>query len=247
MLLAAHGTSVASVAGGRFVGLAPDAKIVSVYGGINLRSWNESLDGIVKHAFEPSTPPFRTGIINLSASITGIDDSELAAFDERIRRMTTGIDANGNADPNGKRFLFVFAAGNAPEGCTATGDVRYRPNILGAQMEGVVTVAGITRHNVLWASSCRGALVEVAAPAEDVFVASLGGTDHYRFEPAFYNSGTSWAAPFVSGIAAQYLELDPTLTPAQLEARLKASPSRADGLPVPIVPASPYPKRRAVR
>jgi hypothetical protein len=27
--------------------------------------------------------------------------------------MTRGVDVNGNEDPNGKKFLFAFAAGNA--------------------------------------------------------------------------------------------------------------------------------------
>jgi hypothetical protein len=94
-------------------------------------------------------------------------------------------------------------------------------------------------------------LVEVAAPAADIFVASILGPDTYRYKPEFYSSGTSWATPYVAGIAARLLEIDPTLTPAQLEARLKASPSRVDGIPVPVLlewePPLPGPRRRSIR
>ena len=252
-----HGTSTASIAGGRNVGLAPDAKIVAVTGlSGNRQQWNEALTAILKHAFDPSAPPFRTAIINISGGMD-LKESEYAEFDEQIRRLTTGIDVNGNADPNGKRFLIVAAAlnGAVPKGdgtstpslCAADGAPRYRPGSIGAQIDGVVTVGGITSANRLWEGSCKGPLVEVVAPAENIFIASLGGIDHYRLEPLYFNHGTSYAAPYVSGIAAQFLEIDPNRTPAELEALLKASPSRVEGVPVPVIPAFPYPKRRSVR
>ena len=56
---------------------------------------------------------------------------------------------------------------------------------------------------------------------------SYGGIIDYRssapLETAFKqgnNSGTSFAAPQVAGLAAMYLQLYPTLTPAQLKAKI---------------------------
>src|SRR5258708_39974775 len=69
---ASHGTSVASLVAGNTVGVAPEAMIVSV------RVMNESalattrtylagLDTIVRHAWDPSTPPFKTAIVIINA------------------------------------------------------------------------------------------------------------------------------------------------------------------------------------
>jgi hypothetical protein len=84
-----------------------------------------------------------------------------------------------------------------------------------------------------------------------MFVASIIGPDTYRYKPEFSASGTSWAAPYVAGMAARLLEIDPLLTPAQLEVLLKASPSRVDGIPVPVIieahPPQEGPRRRSVR
>jgi subtilisin family serine protease len=251
-----HGTSVASVANGRLLGIAPDAKVVAVVAGDPSWEWIVSMNKIIKHAFEPTTPPFRTAIINYSAYVN-VREEHRAAFDERIRTMVAGVDANGNPDPNGKRFFFVIAGGNAatpmgngqstPTQCGTSGEVIHRPAILGTQIDGLVSVGAITSANHLWDYTCKGAGLELAAPGANMFLASNQGNDLYRLDPEVGNSGSSYAAPFVSGIAALHLELDPTLTPAQLEARLKASASRADGLTVPVVPPVPFAKRRSVR
>ena len=85
------------------------------------------------------------------------------------------------------------------------------------------------------------------APAEEVFVASISAKNRYRYIPNDVISGTSYATPYVSGMAARLLELDPTLTPAQLEERLEDSPSIVRGLPVPVDVAPGPPRRRALR
>jgi subtilisin family serine protease len=253
-----HGTAVASLANGKALGVAPDAKVIAVIAGDPSWEWINSMNMIIKHAFDPSTPPFRTAIINYSAYLN-VRPENRAAVDERIRTMVNGVDANGNPDPNGKRFFFVIAGGNAatpyqdgsgrstPTQCGANGEIIHRPSVLAPEIDGLVSVGAITKENRFWEYTCRGASLELAAPGADVFIASHRANDLYRLDPVFANSGSSYAAPYVSGIAALHLELDPTLTPQQLEAKLKASPSKAEGLPVPVAPANPYPKRRSVR
>jgi hypothetical protein len=85
------------------------------------------------------------------------------------------------------------------------------------------------------ASSCANELVEVVAPAESPVLASF--TTLFRYRSGAETSATSFAASYVAGIAARLLEIDPTRTPAELEALLKDSPSHAadSGLPVPVL------------
>ena len=66
---ASHGTSVASIAAGRNVGVAPDAAIVSVRvmnerGLATTRTYLEGLDAIIQHAWTTNNP--RTSIVNIS-------------------------------------------------------------------------------------------------------------------------------------------------------------------------------------
>ncbi len=249
VLLYGHGTGVASVAAGERTGVAPDASIVAVMYS-DAESLLRALQNVIRHAYEPTTPDFRTAVINFSLSLSREEWSP--DVDALIRRMVEGVDVNGNADPNGKRFLIVAAAGNYYEGrsnqCGADKSVNIYPALL-SPVEGVIAVGGIDRANELWPGSCAGDLVEVLAPATDILVASLGANDSYRWKPDQYVSGTSWSSPFVAGMAARLLERDPNQTPAQLEAALKQSESRVAGLPVAVLTEPPpaSAKRRVSR
>ena len=252
LLIFTHGTSVASVAAGKTVGIAPDAQLVAIRVGYPENNWVKALEKVIEHAFAPTTPQFRTGIINISGGVTL--KGPIPKFEALMRRMIGGVNERGESDPNGKRFLFVTAAGNSLEPltpgadrgqCDPHGNVQLQPGSLGTSIDGLITVGGLTKANEVWSGACAGPLVEVLAPAEGVLVASISGKDAYRGLPVEFTSGTSYSTPYVSGLAARMLELDPALTPAELERRLKASPSRAAGLPVPVAPV--VTKRRASR
>lgn len=256
VLTAGHGTGVASVAAGRNVGIAPDASVVAVLNAGDVAFFTAQLRRIIAHAHAPTTPSFRTAIINISA-VLGLADPHAPELDALIRRMTTGVNAAGEADPNGKRFFFSVIAGNKYSNpfnnqCGADDAVLSYPSILAPSIDGMVAVGGVDRENHYWSGSCKGSTVELLAPAPEMFVASVAANDTYRFKPADQISGTSWAAPYVSGIAALLLELDPNRSPAELEALLKASPSRVNGIAVPIMPGNEPkpptgPKRRSAR
>jgi subtilisin family serine protease len=236
---ASHGTSVASIIAGRRIGVAPAAQIVSVRvmnerGLATTRSYLDGLNAIIRHAWSPGAPPFRTAIVNISGwvleQITGGLDAQPVPFaevEEKIFDMVGGVDANGKPDPDGKRFLFVVAANNVDGGCGLSGYVDRFPAILGKRIDGVVTVGGMTAENSWWYGGCRGD-VEVLAPAKNIFSATITGRDHYRGKKPNLRSGTSFAAPIISGIAALLLSARPNLTPAELEAWIVSTPSRID-------------------
>jgi subtilisin family serine protease len=249
-----HGTAVASLIAGKTVGVAPDAKLVAIRatGGTD-RQWRDALLAIITHAHDPASPAFRTGIVNISGGIALADENGAAKsplFEALMRKMIAGVDRTGNADPNGKRFLFVVAAGNhnedaALDQCQADGGVRIFPSTLARSIDGMVSVGGIDESNRFTSRSCRGPLVEVAAPATNIVSASISGPDRFRGTPEYFLSGTSYSTPIISGMAARLLEIDPELSPAELEARLKSSPSVVDGVAVPVLPV--VTRRRASR
>lgn len=234
---ASHGTSVASIAAGANIGVAPGAMIVSVRvmnerGLATTRTYLEGLDGIIKHAWNPSTPGFRTAVVNISGWVLerlngtsggGRPVIPYASVEKKIRDMIGGVDANGNPDPNGKRFLFVVAANNVDGGCGAAGTIDRFPAILGTSIEGLITVGGMTAANTAWSGSCRGG-VEVLAPAQSIFSATITGPQDYRSRRL--RSGTSFATPIIAGIAARLLSERSDLTPQQLESWIEATPSR---------------------
>jgi subtilisin family serine protease len=248
-----EGTAAASAAAGKTVGVAPEASIVAVkiidpFYFPTSRDLDVALDAIIQHAFDPTTPQFNTGIVILGVLI---DKEEppvtFAALTEKMRKMTTGVDREGNADPNGKRFFFTVAAGNNMFNilCTAGGPPKVFPATVGASIDGLVTVGGTSRDSdTVWSGSCGGA--ELYAPAEHLLVAMMTGQNHYSSDKN--DSATSWSAAIVAGIAARMLEVNPNLTPAELEAQLalQSVPVGAGGAKMPLF-LPPPPRARGVR
>ncbi|HYR29699.1 MAG TPA: S8 family serine peptidase, partial [Thermoanaerobaculia bacterium] len=172
-----HGTAVASTVAGRTVGIAPDTQLyaATVYptqpGVREMTMWHTVLDHIAGHAWDPATPAFETAVITISVPATPLpDDPMYLALVEKVRRMTVGVDAAGNEDPNGKKFLFTVAAGNLNPRL----DLCHTfPAILGKQLDGVVAVGGINRDNVWWSGSGTNVdVVEIVAPAQAPLLAS---------------------------------------------------------------------------
>jgi thymidylate synthase len=109
----AHGTGVASIIGGRHVGVAPGVKMISVNAlSARVADWLVVFNDVIRSAWDPATPNVRTAIINMSAQLSGnpiAGDVPYSQLEQKIRDMVGGVDRNGNPDPNGKRFLFVVA------------------------------------------------------------------------------------------------------------------------------------------
>ena len=256
---ASHGTSVASLVGGRNVGVAPDAFIVSVRvmneaALATTRTYLDGLNAIIHNAYDPATPPFHTAVVNISGwvlerlvNMPDFAPVPFAAVERKMREMVNGVDARGRPDADGKRFLFVVAGNNVDNGCGRSGVVDRFPATLGKEIDGVITVGGMTADNSWWPGACRGG-VEILAPSDGIFSASITGIDHYRGPKPNLRSGTSFAAPIISGIAARMLTENPLLTPAELEEIITSTPSRvfnpdpshADGKVAFVQDAAPF-------
>ncbi len=239
LVAASHGTSVASIIAGRNIGVAPDADIVSIrvmneHGLATTRTYLDGLNAIIRHAWNPDTPQFHTAVVNISGwvleRISGMSSQGVVSYDaveKKMRDMIEGVDANGARDPNGKHFLFVVAANNVDGGCGRNGIVDRFPAVLGPEIDGIITVGGITAQNDAWAGGCRGS-VEILAPAQQIFSATITANDHYRGRKPNLRSGTSFATPIIAGIAARILSERPGMTPQQLEALITSTTSRTN-------------------
>ncbi|HEX7153750.1 MAG TPA: S8 family serine peptidase [Thermoanaerobaculia bacterium] len=235
---ASHGTGVASIVAGRNVGVAPDAFLVSVRvmnerGLATTRTYLDGLDAIIRHSYSAGAPQFRTAVVNISGwvleRLSSSSDSTpvvpYSAVAKKMREMIAGVDADGRPSANGRRFLFVVAGNNIDGGCGEAGFVDRFPATLGRETAGLITVGGMTVDNQPWSGTCRGG-VEVLAPAQGIFSATITSADHYRGRRPNLRSGTSFAAPVIAGIAARLLADRPDLTPQQLESWITATPSR---------------------
>jgi subtilisin family serine protease len=80
----------------------------------------------------------------------------------------------------------------------------------------VISVGGIDRAELRASYSNYGACVDIFAPGSDLVGGWTGAPDTYRS-----SSGTSNAAPIVSGIVALMLEDNPSLTQSEVEQKLK--------------------------
>ncbi|MDW7732317.1 MAG: S8 family peptidase [Methanolobus sp.] len=101
-------------------------------------------------------------------------------------------------------ILLVAAAGNSGDGDLTTNNVEYP-----AKFDSVIAVAAIDCNNVSPVWSADGTGVELAAPGVDIYSTYLEGG-------YFISSGTSMAAPFVSGVAALIKSENPSLSSEEI-------------------------------
>ncbi|MFI6208723.1 type VII secretion-associated serine protease mycosin [Streptomyces sp. NPDC051041] len=139
-------------------------------------------------------------VINISQDTTK-PLSATSALAEAVRRAIT------------RNVVVVASAGN--DGLD--GKVK---NTYPAAFDGVLAVASSDRNNERAAFSQAGAFVDVAAPGVDIVSTVPGGGQ-------CTDSGTSFSAPFVAGVAALLKEKHPDWTPAQIATRIEQTAERS--------------------
>jgi subtilisin family serine protease len=170
----------------------------------------------------PGAPLIGVKVLNCLGSgatstvIKGVDLVTANAPKPAVVNMSLGGQASDALDTAIKNsvnggFFYAVAAGNeAQDACNVS------PARLGAANDGVMTVAATDQNNQEASFSNFGPCVDIWAPGVDILSTKLlGGTKTL--------SGTSMASPHVAGTAALYLSANPSATPAQIEAAIKAN------------------------
>lgn len=195
-----HGTAVASLIGAPQNGVG----IVGVYPQANLRSWDAALGtGTRLDSSEivqgiDAATQTGPGVINLSVGSTQRDPLIEQAIDRAFARG----------------LLVVAAAGND--------GLKGSPVDYPAGLPHVLTVAATDSANQVAPFSSRSRSVDLAAPGSDIVVATAIGNGWQS------ESGTSFAAPLVSGAAAWVWTARPELDNTQLFEVLRQSATDLD-------------------
>lgn len=202
-----HGTAAASiiaaapVAGVGFHGVAPDARILPVR--VTDRELNDSGDPT------PINPGIvAEGIRYAVDSGAGVINLSLSGYGD-FAEIRDAV-----AYARSRDVLIVAAAGNRD-------DLEPVPSFP-ASYDGVVGVGSIDIEGVRARGSQVGPYVDLVAPGQDVVGASrVAGHDYW--------AGTSFAAPFVSGVAALVRAAHPELSAPEVARRLLATADPAPG------------------
>jgi Subtilisin-like serine proteases len=91
--------------------------------------------------------------------------------------------------------------------------------------KGVITVGAIDRDGERASYSNFGTKLDVVAPGTDILSTYIGGTGPSGYT---YFSGTSMAAPFVSGVVALIKSVNPNITPAAVTDIIHQSATHLD-------------------
>jgi serine protease len=204
-----HGTHVAGIAaaltnnGSGIAGVAPGAKVVPVrvLNACGTGYTSDITDGIVwaaggSVAGVPGNA-YPAKVINLSL---GGGDSCGTTFQNAIDYATS------------RGAVVVAAAGNNSYSAT-----KFSP----ANCRNVISVGAINRPGLRYVVSNFGPAVDLAAPGDSIWSTYNNGNAAPGPEGYGYSSGTSMAAPMVSGVVALVQSVAPTpLTPAEIRTLL---------------------------
>lgn len=130
-------------------------------------------------------------------------------------------DALDNAMTNGRNGLgciLVFAAGNQ---AAINYPANYSPEII---CVGSIDSNGVRMNTNNVFQSAVGNQLDVVAPGVDIVSTFPGGPP---IGPTYTNSGTSFAAPYVSGLAALLISTNPCLTSQQIQNIIEQTSQKA--------------------
>ncbi|MEU1289555.1 type VII secretion-associated serine protease mycosin [Kitasatospora sp. NPDC005856] len=202
-----HGTKVAGIIAAQvstqtgFVGLAPDARILAI------RQNDSDGNGDVSSLAVAIREAVKGGarVINISQDVRGAGDARFGGYAE-LKAAVEYAEEN--------RAVVVASTGNdGKEGDTYPGAF---PTVL--------AVGASDRNNERAPFSQYGGFVKVAAPGVDMLSTVPGGGQ-------CVDNGTSFAAPYVSGLAALLIGAHPDWKAAQVRAWIEQSAQRTQREP----------------
>lgn len=251
----AHGTLTAAIIAGRpaptdgFIGVAPQARILS------LRQTSDNFQPVGSRSDpnDPNTTQTAGSLRSLARSIVHaanlgaqvINISEAACYKSTRPIDEATVGAAINFAVNIKGAIVVVAAGNTGQDCTQNpppeADVPNDPRGW-KQVQTIVspawysplvlTVGGIGQTGQPSTFSMSGPWVDAAAPAENITALGYGGEPVNALNGAegpIPIAGTSFAAAYVSGLAALLKQRFPDLTAAQVMNRITATARHPGG------------------
>lgn len=185
-----HGTHVAGIVGGATTGVARDVKLVSVK---------------VLGTYDPDLPCENRGAY--SQWIDALDWIAANALRPAVVNMSLqgGKSAGLNVALDNVYYSgipVIVAAGNFAKDASL-----YSP----ASAEKAFTVGASASTDQRAGFSNFGDAVKLFAPGENILSASINSTSSFT-----YNSGTSMSSPYTVGVAALFLETNPTASPQQI-------------------------------
>lgn len=202
---AGHGTGVASVAAGKTLGVAKNALLVPIRSiDCNGSSTSSKIVSGINWAAR-NHQPGEPAVLNMSFAFPGLDfpAADLEAIDFAV---------NGAIDDG---IVAVAGAGNQNTNACFTSPARVpRALTVGATNLRDERWVVVTDPNAVpQTGSNHGACLDLFAPGSGIYTAHITAND-----AVISRSGTSISAPHVAGVAAQYLEINPSATPDQVNA-----------------------------
>ena len=210
-----HGSHVAGLAASSFFGLAPKAQIMSLKALSPIGGDVASIVGAIYYAIDNGAQ-----VLNMSFGNRGAPHPLLVeALDYSESKGVVVLAAAGNGD-------LILGTGLNTDQFTHSPSTLPHDNM-------IVVAAKDTKSMLLAPYSNYGVqTVDIAAPGgnapEDVIISSF--LDNPEGVTFFGMSGTSMAAPIVSGIAALLLSANPTISAAQVKHTLMTSGPQIAGL-----------------
>jgi membrane-anchored mycosin MYCP len=204
-----HGTLIAGIIAGRehssngfvFRGIAPNASVVPVRVlRDQTRSFDREMPARIASAIRWAVDQGGAKVINLSLSTT--DDPQLSSA------VKYALD---------KGVVLVAAAGNESSSEGPAYPAAY---------DGVLGVAAVDRQDKHSDTSTTGSFVDIAAPGKQIAGPAPAGGGYVYSEPG----GTSFAAAYVSGVAALVKGYEPALTAQEVGRRLMDTADHPAGI-----------------
>jgi subtilisin family serine protease len=223
-----HGTFTASIAAGLRYGVAKGATIHPVRianQGNTTPAWVISgLEWISANHVKPAVVNFSLYFDLASLSSNGYLTAVQSAFQSLITNDgVTVVCSAGNFDDDVERYVPARMKDVIVVAGTDFGDGHWGRDIIFRDVNNGSWVTGPCQSDC---GSNYGESVDLFSPAGDIL-----GAFYQEPNAVCRISGTSVAAPHVTGVIAQYLQSNPTATPAQVQSAIiaKATPNIVQG------------------